>query len=316
MITSLGSATRRDGRTAELVLMTTPEPADVPGLVDLLGHKGDSWREHVTRAVAGELEGLETRFYLALDGGRAVSNIMLVEFGGVGILGHVFTRPEHRRQGLCEALFGVLKPEFVARGGRRLLLHTGYDSAPYHIYLRQGWVDVTAGSGFMQWQPGAPTQLAGPWHVGPYRWGHWPALAEVFADGGEHGLQARGLGMFGPDCFEGPGLELKVAAERGECEAWVVDDASRRAAALAVLSADREWPGWRNLDLVCAPAAAETLGVLLAEIEWGDGPVGCWLPAADAVRAKALASAGWTREARLRGLLADGGSVDVWRREG
>jgi len=71
--------------------------------------------------------------------GIAVSNVMTVECAGAGILGHVFTREEHRRQGLCQAIFGVLQPHFRQRGGLRLTLDTGFDSPPYWIYHRHGF---------------------------------------------------------------------------------------------------------------------------------------------------------------------------------
>ena len=90
----------------QIGLVTAPEEAHMAGVEDLLGHKGGEWQEHIHAALAGETDSLETRFYLGLLGRDPVANIMTVESRGVGWLGHVYTRPEHRRKGICRAVMG------------------------------------------------------------------------------------------------------------------------------------------------------------------------------------------------------------------
>ena len=310
MTEGLGTVELSGGERAELVLVMAPQEPDTLEVRSLLGHKGGVWEYHIDRALSGELEGLETRFYLAVVDGLAVSNVMTVEWGGAGILGHVFTRPEWRRRGLCDALFGVLQPHFVARGGRRLLLGTEYDSPAYHIYQRHGWRPILERRGFMDWQP-APTPPAGPMaRVLPYAWRHWPALAPLFADGGADGLQALGLRYFGPENFEWPGLALRQRTiEHDDTVALVAEDATGRPIALAIQSPDPRWSGCANVDLVGLPESADALPPLLAALPAVDGKRQCWLPAGSSTRRAALESAGWRLEATLAGQLPDGGDV-------
>ncbi|MBI5832126.1 MAG: hypothetical protein HZB16_07430 [Armatimonadetes bacterium] len=314
MTETLDRCVLRGGEQAELVLVTAPQVPDALAVRALLGHKGGVWEYHIDQALAGELEGLETRFYLALVGGRAVSNVMTVESGGVGILGHVWTVPEQRRQGLCDAIFAVLQPHFLARGGRRLLLGTGYDSPPYHIYLRHGWRPILERRGFMDWQP-VPTPAAGPpTRVVPYAWRHWPALAPLFADGGADGLQALGFRYFGPENFEWPGLDLRQrVAERDDTFAFVAEAQDGRPVGLVVQAPDARWQGNTNVDLVCLPGSEAALGMMLAALPAAEGKRQCWLPSVSAPRRAALEAAGWRLEATLAAQLPNGGDVVVYR---
>src|SRR5690242_7949518 len=70
---------------------TGGDPALAAEIESLLGHKGPDWRAHISAALRGETDRLETRFYLGLLSGKAAANLMTVEQQGVGILGHVFT---------------------------------------------------------------------------------------------------------------------------------------------------------------------------------------------------------------------------------
>src|SRR5689334_12172317 len=134
MYEKLGEQTLKTGETLEIGLVTAPDDAHMAGVQDLLGHKGGEWNEHIHAALAGDTDALETRFYLGLLEGRPAANIMTVERHGVGILGHVFTRPEERRKGICQAVMARQMDHFRARDGHVLLLGTGFESPPYWIY--------------------------------------------------------------------------------------------------------------------------------------------------------------------------------------
>jgi GNAT superfamily N-acetyltransferase len=305
----LAETTLKSGLTAEIGLLTAPDPADALGVAPLLGHKGGIWQTHIERALAGELDGLETRFYLARVEGLAVCNVMTVEFAGAGILGHVFTRPEHRRQGLCEAVFAQLQPHFRARGGLRLTLGTGFESSAYWIYHRHGFRPLLPSSGFMSWAV-AP-DFADRWYapapavVQPLAWRHWPALAQLLADDFGDGLQAMGLNAFGPVNFEGSGLAL---LQDSTAQVRVLETASK-AVALASLSPDRRWPTVTDLDLIGHPAWSAEWPRLLAALTLPPGKTQCWLPPESQARRAAVESLGFQLEATLTGQRPDGGDV-------
>lgn len=319
MHTDLGTHRLKSGATARLVVILGPEP-DGLGIAELLQHKGELWQWHIDEALAAELEGLATRWYVALLDGRAVSVVMTTEHAGVGFLGHVFTRPEHRRQGLCEALFAVLMPDFRARGGRRLLLGTGFDSPPYWIYWRHGFRPVVEGTGFMGYQAGedfdahwyAPAEAA----VAPLAWRHLASAGPLFADAFGDGLQAFGLGAFGPFCTEWPLLHLlRETRRRDDTHAAVLETGAGAVVGTALIQPDRRWraPVWM-LDLVAHPAHVARLPELVAALPAPAGKTQAYLPAASGARLAALEACGFAVEATLRGQLADGSDVLVLAR--
>src|SRR5207248_6496886 len=131
---------------------------------DLLVHKGSGFEVHMRMALRGETDRLETRYYLGMLEGVPVANVMTVESDGVGILGHVFTRPEHRRKGICQAIMGRLMEDFRQRNGRVLLLGTGFESAPYWIYHSFGFRSLKGG--FMRYDAPAAEGFDRNWFAG------------------------------------------------------------------------------------------------------------------------------------------------------
>jgi hypothetical protein len=318
MYESLGSVALKSGERAEIGLVTAPEPDDPRGVSPLLGHKGGAWTEHIEHALHEALDGLETRFYIASREGRAVANVMTVEYAGAGILGHVWTIHEHRRQGLCEAIFAQLQPHFLARGGLRLTLGTGFDSAPYWIYHRHGFRSIVANTGFMQWTPAE--DFAQRWYapaatrVVPYAWRHWPALAQLLADDFGDGLAALGMESFGPRNFEGYGVQLHVACrDRADTSMMVLETERGAAMGFALLAPDKRWPGVYNLDLHAHPNFAGDLPKLAASLTWPEAKVTCCLPAAAAARREAVEAAGFEAEAILTDHLPNGDDVIMFQ---
>src|SRR5512140_111032 len=104
MVEKLGEEVLTSGELLEICVATAPDAALASGIADLLVHKHAEWQYHIASALRGETDRLETRFYLGLLNGAPVANIMITEQHGIGILGHVFTRPEHRRKGICRAV--------------------------------------------------------------------------------------------------------------------------------------------------------------------------------------------------------------------
>ncbi|HLJ54190.1 MAG TPA: GNAT family N-acetyltransferase [Chthonomonadaceae bacterium] len=145
MLTMLGEERTKAGEALTVEVVTAPDGEYAESIRDLLAHKGPEWELHIRAALDGETDALETRFYLGLLDGRPVANVMTVESLGIGILGHVFTRPEQRRKGICQAIFRRLLQDFGRRDGRVLLLGTGFESAAYWIYHSFGFRSLNGG---------------------------------------------------------------------------------------------------------------------------------------------------------------------------
>jgi hypothetical protein len=310
------------GEEVELGVVEAPQPGDPFKVAELLAHKGGDWNAHIAAALESELDGLETRFYIAAMQGRGVCNVMTVEHAGVGILGHVFTRPEHRRKGLCSAVFRHFTPDFRARGGRRLTLGTGFSSPPYWIYHGQGFRSILPESGFMGYE--AVDGFAAGWYrrgeakVEPLTWRHWPTVAQLIADDFGDGLQSLLVGAFGKKNFEGSGLSLiRACVEgRGVVGRVLVSDEGA-AVGYAWARPDPRWDGGvLMLDLLAHPNFHDRLPELLAALPLPAGKVQCCVPTAAGARRAALEACGFGLEAELAGQLPNGGDVALYARHG
>src|ERR1041385_7049402 len=140
---TLATETLKTGERMEVECVMPPEAERTEQIITFLAHKPPNYRGHIDRAFAGETDDLETRFYIGMLDGEMVGNIMTVEANGVGILGHVHTRSDQRRKGICNAVMRHQMEDFRRRDGRVLLLGTGYQSAPYYIYASFGFQDWT-----------------------------------------------------------------------------------------------------------------------------------------------------------------------------
>jgi GNAT superfamily N-acetyltransferase len=126
--------------TYDIRLYRAPLPAGLPERLHLfLGHKGEPWLHDIRRRYAGSGPDLcalawageapAAHGWIAMD--RACPTL--------GLVGHVFTQPEHRRQGLARRLLEALFAEFAGRGGRYLIL--GVDNpAAVELYAALGFV--------------------------------------------------------------------------------------------------------------------------------------------------------------------------------
>lgn len=312
-----GTVNLSSGACAEVGIVCGPHQGDPYRIGELLQHKQHPWHQHIVEALEQPLGDLETRFHIVVAEGLAVANVMTVESGGVGILGHVFTRPEHRRQGLCQALFEVLLPDFRARGGRQLTLGTGYDSPAYWIYHRNGFRPLLPESGFMRLRVDpdfAATWFApGPTRVVPLQWRHWATVAQLLAEPLGDGMACWQLRCFGPKNFEGSFLHLFIPTDSWQgATVRVLETAAGAAVGFALLHRDRRWPAdVKLLDVVSHPNFEADLPALLAGLPL-DGRVQCYLPAAAEARRAAVEAAGFGLEGTFAGQLGDGGDVVVY----
>ena len=174
----------------------------------LLGHKGPSWRwgnEQVLRTETG----LDVFFYLLHRDGAPFANIMTIEYRGVGLLGHVYTRPEDRRQGAAMQLMACLMEHFRQRGGQALFLGTGYDTPPYHIYRVNGFAGVEPESGYMDYYSTSQEEFErayfapGSTAIEPVGWLHWPVSIPLFLGAFLGVVRGAGLGVCGRRSTEG-----------------------------------------------------------------------------------------------------------------
>jgi len=277
LVNEMTTVAIKSGEQLRIIRVAGPDAEWKEPILKALGHKGGHWVGTIQMTLEQSLEGVQCCYYLGLLDGEIVGNITITEAPevGVGILGHVFTNPSHRRKGICTALMEALTGDFAAHRGGAMTLGTGYDSPAYHIYHRFGFRGVGT-SGRMIWQarPGFLDDYfaADPTDVADISWPDWPRLDLLYTI--PEGSFLRGLyHHYGPSSYEGCFLQLfKLVGDSQHAQAKVLAKPGGEVVGHALLLPD---PRWHNdvwlLDLFVHPGFYPAAGELLAAIELPPG---------------------------------------------
>lgn len=247
MYTKLSNAKLKTGEDIEIGLVLAPDQEHSDAIAKVLHHKGEPWLSHVSRALSGDIKGLETRFYVGKLDNQVVANVMTVEYRHTGILGHVFTIPEQRRKHICSLIMEQLMSDFRYRGGGVLLLGTGYNSAPYWIYHSYGFRSVLENTGFMRYSTDDDFEAK---HFTPTKdskavdvqWKHWPVMSVLTSVHETELMKSVASGLYGVLSFEGGFLHFIKRIEDGNLKAKLLESESG-----AVVGVKEDRPGWHQL---------------------------------------------------------------------
>lgn len=119
-------------------------PLEDTGLLTLLRHKGSPWIEEIRNRIEGKYAESVDRFLVALAGDRLVAHVWYTVSAAdarLGLLGHVFTRPDYRRRGISTRLMQAAMADFLDRGGVMMQLFT---STPHTVpfYEKLGYENL------------------------------------------------------------------------------------------------------------------------------------------------------------------------------
>jgi len=321
LVTAMGTVTIKSGEELRIIRVAGPDAEWKEPIMKALGHKGGPWVSTIQMTLEQPLEGVQCYYYLGLLDGEIAGNITTTEATevGVGILGHVFTSPSHRRKGICMALMEALTGDFAARGGGAMTLATGHDSPAYHIYRGFGFAGIGT-SGRMIWQarPDFVEQYfsAGPTEVRDITWPDWAMLDLLYKI--EAGSFLRGIYFthYGPSSYESlfPQL-LRLAEENEDVQAKVLAKPGGEVVGHAMLVPD---PRWHNdvwlLDFFVHPDFCPAAGELLAAIELPPGrKVQAYADSHSPEKIQLLEAAGFHQETVLRNQIinTEGEPLDV-----
>lgn len=319
MYTPLAVKPLKTGEPLEIGVVFAPDEAYAPLIKPLLGHKPGSFRWHIDASFEpGRIQGLETRYYVGCLDRRPICNIMTVEYGGMGILGHVFTVPEHRRKGACHLVMAEQMEDFRRRGGKLLTLGTGYDSAPYWIYHAFGFRSIIPGSGFMKCVTDENFEsrllASGGTTVRPPEWRDWPVVNVLCAQTDGAYVRSVGFGLYGPYNFEGGFLTLMQGMEeQPDWDGRLLISRTGAVVGYATLQPDARWRGnVALLDLFVLPRFTTHTHVLLQALPLPAKKVQCYAEEDADWKVAALLEAGFAVEATLRAQMTpDGRPLDV-----
>ncbi|GIX08188.1 MAG: hypothetical protein KatS3mg115_2591 [Candidatus Poribacteria bacterium] len=307
MYQKLGEVTLKDGSQMEIGVVLAPDPAHAEEIRPFLAHKPAPYDEHIRRSLLEPLDALETRFYVGKIAGRIVANVMTVEHRGCGILGHVYTHPDFRRRGACDAIMRLQMEDFRQRGGRALYLGTGFDSPPYHIYRRHGFRSVYPGSGAMVYQAeeGFERRYFAPRPVQsrPVRWEDWGpmnALTSILV-----GDWLRSVSVLrrveGPTHIEASFLQMRQQVEAGEALVRVLAAEDGAVVGFGAIGRHPLWREVRLLELFCHPNFFDRVPELVQPLmKAADRPLIAYADEESVQKIAALRSLGFEVEARLR----------------
>lgn len=318
MYKRLGDATLKNGETVEIGCLTAPDAEYAERARKLLGHKGWEWLWQVDQILDGKTDEMESRFYVARRGDALISNVCTLEKDGVGTLCHVWTPEAERRKGLASAIFERLMPDFRERGGHILVLGTEFDTPPYHIYKKFGFVGFSEGSGHMSCVTEAnflrKYYRAAPVRVVPATWSAYPRM-DVLASQPEEFIKSISYNLAGKSFFEQAYVLLKHRMGKDtRIDAQLIE--SERTGAIvgyAFTVPDSRFEDVFILDLYAHPSFTDDYGRLLSAMKWPDAKVQCCVEAGSRKKSAALTAAGFTHEATFKAQMKKpDGPVDLW----
>ena len=339
MYTPLGTASLAGGETLHCGVVQTPDAKWGQRLIPFLAHKQPKWRSHIAASFERELDSLETRFYVGTLGdpdGPIVTAVMVAgaarEAGRIGLLGYVFTAPEHRGKGAYSALMTHQMEDCRRAGFTVLTLTTQRHSTAWRIYERFGFhADHITTSGRMRWlaHPDAERDwfTPSPVSIHPLAWDDWPALnitavSVPSPEDDEDPPRSWALYLLTHGTAEGTFSDLlpawaqligKRARERASHAVTLRAESGAVAGWLFVIPDPLSLGGARQVDFYLHPAfheiAFETL-VHALETAPAQGPLTAYVTRPDGYRARALQGAGFVHAATLPGWLSLGESQE------
>ncbi len=330
MYHALGEKRLKNGERLAVGVVECPDADWAGRVVPFLGHKRAETREQIRRGLEGPLDGLETRYYVGCLDGELVTEVMIVSARGTGILGHVYTLPDHRRKGAYSALMAHQMADVERIGVRVLTLSTGFEGAPYWIYHSFGFRRIAPRYGHMVWRrrPEDESELFSPGEVTvrPARWDDWPwfDLLGMQPVGPDECLpRAALLELRSCGSLEGAFTAFQLEREREPARQAVVLESERGATVgFAVCAPDARWFGdaW-VADLYLHPVFRYHANRLLAALKWPAGPcIAYRAPGGDRFTEDAAwSAAGFAKLATLPAWLAVGDGrrdLELWVRSG
>ena len=100
------------------LLVIPPAPERWKAVQDLLGHKGPLWLEDIELRIKEGVPDSRDAFAVVANGGQLVANTCINRRDDLGLLGHVFTRPEFRGRGLAHEVMRTALAWFDMTGGK------------------------------------------------------------------------------------------------------------------------------------------------------------------------------------------------------
>jgi len=314
MYVTLSNKPLKTGEMMEIGVVIPPDERFADRIISFLKHKGQPWEGHIREAFAGRIPELETRFYVGCLDANVIANIMTVEYGQTGILGHVFTAPQHRRKGACKLVMAQQMADFKKRGGGQLLLATDYDSPAYWIYHSYGFRSVFPQAGFMRYATEDDFEARyfapAPTRAVDVTWKDWPRWNVLGACSGGDYLRSIALDWWGMRNLEGGFLETRLRIQEARIQVKLLESQKGSIVGFASLQPDFRWNGHTHLlDLFVHPSFSNRLAQLLDALSFPKSKTQCYAESTSQAKVQALLAAGFRQEALFKGQVRKGSAA-------
>jgi len=297
----------KTGENMEVGVVLAPDDEYAGKIKPFLDHKPGNFKWHIERCFEEPLDELETRYYIGQVNNEVICNIMIVEHGHVGILGHVFTNPDQRRKGACAGVINAQMEDFQQRNGEALYLGTGYDGPAYHIYKSVGFESVYPRSGFMKYWASDDFETKyfakRNTHVKEVQWNDWGKMTALTGIVYGDYLRSIAFNIYGPSSFEGGFLNFKRDLEEGKQyrDAKLLESENGAIVAFATIIPDSRWRGEVYiLDVFAHPNFWDDAAKLLNELKFPQGKIQCYSDSTPTGKSECLEKVGFHQEAVLK----------------
>jgi len=309
MFKELKTASLKDERELKIGIVTVPDPEWAERLCPFLTHKGGIWNWQIEHCLTDSVSPLEIRFIVGLVGEALAGGLMIAEHTGIGQLGHVFTHPDFRRQGIARRLMTAAMDDFQDREGSGLCLGTEFDSPAYHLYRSLGFESIRPHSGVMDWY--ADRAAMGDYFkededtdVRPWQWQDWPTMNLLTLWPVGDFVRSVAMKVYGSDSVEGAFLRFfrKMESAKSATAGVVLVKPAGQVVGFALRTPETRWPSESDLiDAYAHPRFIYRLPELIDTVTVPGRTSRAWLNAKSGDRLAIFKEVGFEIEATLYG---------------
>jgi predicted GNAT family acetyltransferase len=270
----------KTGEIMEIRMVKAPDDCHRHGIASFLPRYSEIWLWHLNLALRGELNGLESRFYLGLLKGKIISNASTWEHGSIGIIGHLFTAENHRRKGACAALMKTQIQDFRNRGGKALI--GGFKQSSYPIAKSLGFRSIVNNCEAMRHDLdrnfGKTYFSATNASCRDSLWMDWPGVSLLYTVKQGWCLRSMRHKIFGPYDYEDYFLEDMRERSRRLCISKVLLSEKGNIVGHAALTFKHHPKGtfWL-LDFFIHPTSVSYMDTMLDAVRFPKGKIKCYV---------------------------------------
>ena len=299
----LGETVLTTGDMMEIFMVRPPDERFERGIRSFLSLYKRIWAWHLDLSLEGELDKLDTRYYLGFLNCKLISNVSTWEYGPLGIIGHLFTAENHRNKGACTTLMKTVVSDFLNRGGKTLI--GGFKPASHALVEKLGFQSIMNHSEVMRHDSMLNFEeryfQTGKTFCRDSMWKDWPGISFLFTVKLGWNLRSAKHKILGPYDYEDHFLEDMWQRTRDSCASKVLTTEKEHILGYATLTfTHRSKSDVWLLDFFVHPVATSHVDTLLSAFDWPRGKIECYVEADCAEKRRALWAQNFEEKAVFR----------------